>query len=214
MSTSTSSFNASLVATAFITHANMLMVHIQGLGVEVPHNKVEVGGFTGWQGANDGKSGTKELEALAWEGMGLKEATGIDKGLGQRQESEEGAKEKTLKDLACTALGAAVPAMPKAPAGGTKGLASPVKKLLSLTKPASKCKECKAKAPRYQHWAPTQSEFFNKELASLLVPGNLEAVVNTGVKAGVVLKEMKGKATVDLAMHQAFKEEQRAKGSK
>ncbi|KAG6867612.1 hypothetical protein C0993_000537 [Termitomyces sp. T159_Od127] len=77
--------------------------------------------------------------------------------------------------------------MPKASAGGAKGVASPVKKV-SPTKSASKCRGCQA--PRYE--APTQQH---------------EAVMNTGVEAGVVLKETKGKAMVDLAMHQAIKEE-------
>ncbi|KAG6892303.1 hypothetical protein C0993_004176, partial [Termitomyces sp. T159_Od127] len=55
--------------------------------------------------------------------------------------------------------------------------------------------------------APTQQDFSDKELARLLVPRRAEAVVDTGVEAGVVLKETKGKATVDLATRQAFKEE-------
>ncbi|KAG6875135.1 hypothetical protein C0993_010684, partial [Termitomyces sp. T159_Od127] len=41
----------------------------------------------------------------------------------------------------------------------------------------------------------------------LLAPRWAEAVVDMGVEVGVVLKETKGKATVDLATRQAFKKE-------
>ncbi|KAG6872834.1 hypothetical protein C0993_001903 [Termitomyces sp. T159_Od127] len=81
-----------------------------------------------------------------------------------------------------------MPATPKAPAGGAKGLASPTKKL-SPTKPASKRRGCKA--PRYE--APTQLDFTDKELARLLVLKQVQVVVDTEVEAWVVLKETKSK---------------------
>ncbi|KAG6876552.1 hypothetical protein C0993_002340 [Termitomyces sp. T159_Od127] len=51
--------------------------------------------------------------------------------------------------------------------------------------------------PRYE--VPMQQDFSDKELACLLAPRQAEMVVDTGVEAGVVLKETKGKATMDLA---------------
>ncbi|KAG6883026.1 hypothetical protein C0993_008241 [Termitomyces sp. T159_Od127] len=147
------------------------------------------------------------LEALACEGLGLGEATGAGKGSWQGQEEEEeeeGAKETTLNTMAGAAMGAAMPAARKAPTGGAKGLALPAKKG-SPTKPSSKCRD--HLAPRYK--VPMQQDFSNKELARLLVPRWAEAVVDMGVEAGVVLKETKEKATVDLAMCQAFKEERK-----
>ncbi|KAG6881893.1 hypothetical protein C0993_012537, partial [Termitomyces sp. T159_Od127] len=145
------------------------------------------------------------LEALVREGLGLGEATGAGKGLRQGQEEEEGAKETMPDTTAGAATGAAMPAARKAPVGGAKGLASPAKKG-SPTKPSSKRRG--RLVPRYE--APTQQDFSDKELAHLLAPRQAEAVVDTGVEAGVVLKETKGKATVDLATCQAFKEERGA----
>ncbi|KAG6895220.1 hypothetical protein C0993_009908 [Termitomyces sp. T159_Od127] len=142
------------------------------------------------------------LKAVALEGLGLGEATGAGEGSWQRPEEEEGAREMTPDTTAGAAIEAASPAARKAPAGGAKGLASPAKKG-SPTKPSSKRRGCPA--PRYK--APTQQDFSDKELACLLVPRWAEAVVDTGVEARVVLKETKGKATVDLATCQAFKEE-------
>ncbi|KAG6864761.1 hypothetical protein C0993_008552 [Termitomyces sp. T159_Od127] len=143
------------------------------------------------------------LEALAHEGLGLEEATGAGKKSWQGQEEEEeGAKEKMPDTMASAATGAATPAARKASAGGAKGLASPAKKG-SPTKLASKCRG--HPMPRYE--APMQQDFSDKELARLLAPRRAEAVVDTGVEAGVVLKEIKGKATVDLAIRQVFKEE-------
>ncbi|KAG6898864.1 hypothetical protein C0993_003447 [Termitomyces sp. T159_Od127] len=143
---------------------------------------------------------TNSLEALVHEGLGLGEATGAVKGLRQGQEEEEegeGAKEKMLNITAGAATEAASPAARKAPMGGAKGLALPAKKG-SPTKLAFKRKG--HPTPRYE----------DKELACLLVLRQVEAVVDMGVEAGVVLKETKGKATVDLAMRQAFKEERGA----
>ncbi|KAG6876762.1 hypothetical protein C0993_000577, partial [Termitomyces sp. T159_Od127] len=140
---------------------------------------------------------TSSLEALAHESLGLGEATGAGKGLQQGQgeeEEEEGTKEKTLNTMAGTATGAAMLAARKASMGGAKGLASPAKKG-SPIKLASKCRE--RPTPRYE--ALTQQDFSDKELAHLLVPRRVEAVVDMGVEAGVVLKETKGKVTVDLA---------------
>ncbi|KAG6875264.1 hypothetical protein C0993_010112 [Termitomyces sp. T159_Od127] len=143
------------------------------------------------------------LKALAHEGLGLGEATRAGKGSWQKQGEEEGTKEKIPDTMAGTATEAAR----KALAGGAKGLASPAKKG-SPTKLASKRRGCQA--PRYERQAPTQQDFSDKELAQLLAPRRVEAVVDTEVEAGVVLKETKGKAMVDLMMCQAFKEEQRA----
>ncbi|KAG6894691.1 hypothetical protein C0993_010981, partial [Termitomyces sp. T159_Od127] len=129
---------------------------------------------------------TNSLEALAHEGLGLGKGTGAGKGLQQRPEEKEGARETTPDTTAGAAMGAASPAARKAPTGGAKGLASPAKKG-SPTKPSSKCRG--RPAPRYK--APTQQEFSDKELARLLAPKRAEAVVDTGVEAGVVLKETK-----------------------
>ncbi|KAG6883135.1 hypothetical protein C0993_007656 [Termitomyces sp. T159_Od127] len=145
------------------------------------------------------------LEALAHEGLDLREATEAGKGSQQAQkeeEEEEGGKEKMPDTMAGAAMRAATPAARKAPTGGAKGLASPAKKG-SPTKPASKCRGCPT--PRYK--APMQQDFSDKELACLLAPRWVEAVVDIGVEAGVVLKETKGKATMDLVTCQAFKEE-------
>ncbi|KAG6882970.1 hypothetical protein C0993_008453 [Termitomyces sp. T159_Od127] len=90
---------------------------------------------------------TKNLEVLAWEGLGLGEAIGTGKGSWKGQGEEQGAKEKMPKDMASAAPGAAALVMPKAPMGGAKGLASPVKKS-SPTKLASKCRGCQV--PRYE----------------------------------------------------------------
>ncbi|KAG6881173.1 hypothetical protein C0993_002523, partial [Termitomyces sp. T159_Od127] len=76
------------------------------------------------------------LEALALEGLGVGEAAGAGEGSWQRPEEKEGARETTPIMMASAAMGAASPAARKAPAGGTKGLASPAKKG-SPTKPAS-----------------------------------------------------------------------------
>ncbi|KAG6859230.1 hypothetical protein C0993_004264, partial [Termitomyces sp. T159_Od127] len=162
----------------------------------------------------------RSLEALALEGLGVGEAAGAGEGSRQRPEEEEGARETTPNMTAGAATGAASPVARKAPAGGAKGLASPAKKG-SPTKPASKRRG--RPAPRYEvsgnrrqqltcfyvlwRQAPTQQDFSDKELAHLLAPRHAEAVVDTGVEAGVVLKETKGKVTVDLATRQAFKEE-------
>ncbi|KAG6883184.1 hypothetical protein C0993_007478 [Termitomyces sp. T159_Od127] len=124
------------------------------------------------------------------------------------EEEEEGARETMPDTTAGTAIGAASPAARKAPAGSAKRLASPAKKE-SPTKPSSKRRG--RPAPRYE--ALTQQDFSNKELVRLLAPRQAEAVVDTGVEAGVVLKETKGKATVDLATRQAFKEERGARGA-
>ncbi|KAG6863934.1 hypothetical protein C0993_009841 [Termitomyces sp. T159_Od127] len=145
------------------------------------------------------------LEAMALEGLGLGAATGAGEGSWQRPKEEEGAREMTPNTTAGAAMGAASPAARKAPMGGTKRLASPTKKG-SPTKPSSKRRG--RPAPRYK--APTQQDFSDQELAHLLAPRWVEAVVDTGVEARVVLKETKGKATVDLAMRQAFKEERGA----
>ncbi|KAG6895898.1 hypothetical protein C0993_008999 [Termitomyces sp. T159_Od127] len=125
--------------------------------------------------------------------------------------------------MAGAATGAATPAPRKAPTSGAKGLALPAKKG-SPTKPSAKRRG--HPAPRYKvsgkrtpktylfsdPWrqAPMQEDFSDKELAHLLAPRQVEAVVDMGVEAGVVLKETKGKAMVDLAMRQAFKEERGA----
>ncbi|KAG6884498.1 hypothetical protein C0993_010543 [Termitomyces sp. T159_Od127] len=186
MSTPTTPSNASLMATAFIACTNTLMAHIQGLGVEAPHNKDQDGELLVWcYDQYQDNLGTEwlapfaefvppamsfdneleallagnepivvslakkeDLEALALEGMGLGEATGAGKGLQQGQEKEEGAKEKTPEGTAGAALGVAAPVMPKAPMDGAKGLALPVKKLVSPTKPASKRRG--RQVPRYQ----------------------------------------------------------------
>ncbi|KAG6883258.1 hypothetical protein C0993_007132 [Termitomyces sp. T159_Od127] len=146
------------------------------------------------------------LEALACEGLGLGEATGAGEGSWQGQgEEEEGAKEKTPETMAGAAIGATMPAAKKAPTSGTKGLVSPAKKG-SPTKLASKHRGCPM--PRYE--APTQQDFSDKELVCLLVLRRAEVVVDMGVEAGVVLKETKSKAMVDLATHQAFKKERGA----
>ncbi|KAG6863256.1 hypothetical protein C0993_012323, partial [Termitomyces sp. T159_Od127] len=146
------------------------------------------------------------LKAVALEGLGLGEATGAGEGSWQRPEEEEGTREMTPNAPAGAAMGAALPAARKAPVGGAKGLASPAKKE-SPTKPSFKRRGCPA--PRYE--VPTQQDFSDQELARLLAPRQVEAVVDTGVEARKVLKETKGKATVDLAMRQAFKEERGAK---
>ncbi|KAG6866779.1 hypothetical protein C0993_007416 [Termitomyces sp. T159_Od127] len=146
------------------------------------------------------------LGALVHEDLGLEEATGAGEGSWQRQEEkEEGAKEKTPNTTAGAATRAATPVARKASTGGAKRLASPTKKG-SSTKLASKCKG--RPMPRYK--MPMQQDFSDKELACLLVLRQVEAVVDMGVEAGVVLKETKGKATVDLATCQAFKEEREA----
>ncbi|KAG6863400.1 hypothetical protein C0993_011683 [Termitomyces sp. T159_Od127] len=75
-----------------------------------------------------------------------------------------------------------------------------------FTKPASKCRG--RQALRYK--APAQQDFFNKDLACLLASRQVEAVVDMRMELGVVLKETKRKATMDLAMRQALKEEQGA----
>ncbi|KAG6875831.1 hypothetical protein C0993_007188 [Termitomyces sp. T159_Od127] len=103
------------------------------------------------------------------------------------------------------AMGAAMPVARKAPTGGAKRLVSPAKKG-SPTKSASK----RRGHPTLKYEAPTQQDFSDKELACLLAPRWVEAVVDMGVEAGVVLKKTKGKVTVDLATCQAFKEEQGA----
>ncbi|KAG6881285.1 hypothetical protein C0993_002106, partial [Termitomyces sp. T159_Od127] len=158
---------------------------------------------------------TNSLEALAWEGLGLREVTGAGKGSQQGQGEEEGAKEKMPETTAGTAMEVAM----KAPAGGAKRLASPAKKT-SLTKPASKHRG--RQAPRYEVSSKIplnllflltlsdKQDLSNKELERLLVPRWAEAVVDTGIEVGVVLKKTKRKATVDLATCQAFKEEQKA----
>ncbi|KAG6892606.1 hypothetical protein C0993_003445, partial [Termitomyces sp. T159_Od127] len=87
------------------------------------------------------------LEALACEGLGLGEATGAGKGLQQRPEEKEGAREMTPNTTAGAATGAALPAARKAPADGAKGLALPAKKG-SPTKPSSKRRS--HPAPRYK----------------------------------------------------------------
>ncbi|KAG6884176.1 hypothetical protein C0993_000661, partial [Termitomyces sp. T159_Od127] len=88
-----------------------------------------------------------DLEALVQEGLGLEETIGTGKGSQQGQEEEQSAKERMPKNMAGTALGAAVPVMLKAPASGVKRPASPVKKS-SPTKLASKCRGCKV--PKYE----------------------------------------------------------------
>ncbi|KAG6895584.1 hypothetical protein C0993_009416 [Termitomyces sp. T159_Od127] len=149
---------------------------------------------------------TKGLKALACEGLGLEEATGAGEGSWQGQEEEEeGTKETTPDTMASAAMGAATPAPRKAPMGGAKGLASPAKNG-SPTKPSAKHRGCLVL--RYE--APMQQDFSDKKLAHLLALKWVEAVVDMGVEAGVVLKETKGKATVDLVMCQAFKEERGA----
>ncbi|KAG6875886.1 hypothetical protein C0993_006926 [Termitomyces sp. T159_Od127] len=129
---------------------------------------------------------TNSLEALVCEGLGLEEATGAGESSqqGQEEEEEESTKETTPDTMAGAATGVAMPAPRKAPMGGAKGLASPTKKG-SPTKLSSK---------RRGHPTPRQAK----------------AVVDTGVEAGVVLKETKEKATVDLATCQVFKEERGA----
>ncbi|KAG6866134.1 hypothetical protein C0993_007636 [Termitomyces sp. T159_Od127] len=158
-----------------------------------------------WQEVAKESEADAHLEALVHKGLGLGEATEAGKGSRQGQEEEEeeeeGAKEKTPDTIAGAAMGVAMLAARKVPMGGAKGLALPAKKG-SPTKPASKCRGCPM--PRYKQ------DFSDKELARLLTPRWAEVVVDTGVEAGVVLKETKGKATMDLAMHQAFKEERRA----
>ncbi|KAG6882654.1 hypothetical protein C0993_009730 [Termitomyces sp. T159_Od127] len=155
---------------------------------------------------------TNSLEALAHEGLGLGEATGAGKGSQQEQEEEEeeeeGAKKKTPDTMAGAAMGVATLAARKVPVSGAKELVSPTKKG-SPTKPASKCRG--HPTPRYE--VPMQQDFSDKELAHLLTPRWAEAVVDMGVEAGVVLKETKGKATMDLATHQAFKEEWRVRSN-
>ncbi|KAG6867555.1 hypothetical protein C0993_001272 [Termitomyces sp. T159_Od127] len=141
----------------------------------------------------------RNLEALVQEGLGLGETTSAGKGSQQGQEEEQGAKERMPESMAGDAPGAPVPATPRASAEGIKRPALPVKKS-SPTKPASKHRGCKA---RYER--PTQSEFTDKELARLLIPRQVEAVVDMEVEARIVLKETKGKATVDLVTHQALK---------
>ncbi|KAG6864356.1 hypothetical protein C0993_008967, partial [Termitomyces sp. T159_Od127] len=147
---------------------------------------------------------TNSLEALACEGLSLKEATEVGEGLwqGQGEEEEEGAKEKTPDTTAGAAMEAATPVAKKAPAGGIKGLALPTKKR-SPTKPASKCRG--RPMPRYERQAPMQQDFFNKELARLLAPKQVEVVVDTGVESGMILKKTKSKVTVNLVTRQAFK---------
>ncbi|KAG6883405.1 hypothetical protein C0993_006377, partial [Termitomyces sp. T159_Od127] len=149
-------------------------------------------------------AGEEPLVALVHKELGLGQATEAGKGFwqGQKEEEEEGTKETMPDIMAGAATGVAMPAPRKAPTGGAKGLASPAKKG-SPTKPSVKRRG--RPAPRYK--APTQQDFSNKELARFLVPKQVEAVVDTGVEAGVVLKETKRKAMVDLAARQAFKEE-------
>ncbi|KAG6875843.1 hypothetical protein C0993_007145, partial [Termitomyces sp. T159_Od127] len=165
------------------------------------------------------------LEALAHEGLGLGEATRAGKSSrqGQEEEKEEGTKETTPDTTAGAAMGVATPVPRKAPTGGAKELASPTKKGFS-TKPSAKRRG--RLAPRYEisskrthktylfsdSWrhAPMQQDFSDKELAHLLVPRQAEAVGDTGVEVGIVLKETKGKVTVNLAARQAFKEERGA----
>ncbi|KAG6896685.1 hypothetical protein C0993_008159 [Termitomyces sp. T159_Od127] len=243
---STPTADAFLASTSFITHTNLLLAQVQGLGAEAPHNKApsapsfdeELEALLAGEEplvvsiATKGKEAviaslveqdlrhqeqfwqevtkkskanvqwriTNSLEALAREGLGL---TGAGEGFwqGQEEEEEEGAKETMLDTTAGTAMRAATPVARKAPTGGAKGLASSTKKG-SPTKPSSKCRGCSA--PRYE--APTQQDFSDKELVRLLAPKWAEAVVDMEVEARVVLKETKGKATVDLATHQAFKE--------
>ncbi|KAG6877532.1 hypothetical protein C0993_006326, partial [Termitomyces sp. T159_Od127] len=84
------------------------------------------------------------LKALAWEGLGLGEATGTGKESQQGQEEEEGTKEKTPETMAGAATGAAMPA---GMTGGIKGLVLPAKKM-SSTKLASKHRG--RQAPRYK----------------------------------------------------------------
>ncbi|KAG6883822.1 hypothetical protein C0993_003539 [Termitomyces sp. T159_Od127] len=187
---STPTTDAFLASTSFIACANLLLVQVQGLGAEAPHNKVE--GMI--------------LEALVHKGLGLGEATGAGKGSWQEQgEEEKGTKEKTPKTTAGAAMGAAMPVARKASMGGAKGLASPAKKG-SLTKLASK----RRGHPTLRYKISDKQDFLDKELACLLVSRQAEVVVDMGVEVGVVLKKTKGKAMVDLTMRQAFKEEQRA----
>ncbi|KAG6876368.1 hypothetical protein C0993_003616 [Termitomyces sp. T159_Od127] len=143
---------------------------------------------------------TNSLEALVQKGLGLEEATGAGEELRQGQEKEEGAKKKMPKTTAGAATEAVMPAAIKAFVGGAKELALSAKKM-SSTKLASKRRGCQA----LKYEAPTQQDFSNKELACLLVPRQLEVVVDMEMEAGVVLKETKSKATVDLATCQAFK---------
>ncbi|KAG6898520.1 hypothetical protein C0993_006260 [Termitomyces sp. T159_Od127] len=211
---STPTADAFLASTSFITHANLLLTQVQGLGAEALRNKApaapsfdeELEALLAGEEPLVVSTATKGLEALAHERLGLGEATEAGEGSRQGQEEEEeGAKEKTPDTMAGTAMGVAMPAARKAPTGGAKGLVSPAKKG-SPTKPAFKCRECTM--PRYE--VPTQQDFSDKELACLLAPRRAEAVVYMGVEAGVVLKETKSKATVDLAMCQVFKEKQGA----
>ncbi|KAG6899078.1 hypothetical protein C0993_001077 [Termitomyces sp. T159_Od127] len=88
------------------------------------------------------------LEVLAWEGLGLREATGTGKESRQGAEERQSTKEKAHKDTASTASEAAVPATSRALAGGAKEWVSPVKKL-SPAKPALKHRE--HQALRYEH---------------------------------------------------------------
>ncbi|KAG6876278.1 hypothetical protein C0993_004463 [Termitomyces sp. T159_Od127] len=152
--------------------------------------------------ANAQRRIANSLKALAWEGLGLGEAADVGKGSWQGPEEEEETKEKTPETIAGIARGAAMPAAMKAPTSGAKGLVLPTKKS-SPTKPSSKCRGCQAL--RYE--APTQQDFSDKELARLLAPKQVEVVVDMKMEVGVVLKQTKRKVTVDLAMHQAFKEE-------
>ncbi|KAG6898851.1 hypothetical protein C0993_003555, partial [Termitomyces sp. T159_Od127] len=137
---------------------------------------------------------SKALEALFQEGMGLGKAIDAGKGLEQQQEREEGAKEKMPEDLA----GAAVP-------GSTSNTQSSCgwhQETSIACEKFSILYQVSLQAQRVQGTkAPTQSEFTDKELASLLVPKQPEAVVNMRVEAKVVLKETKEKAMMDLATH-------------
>ncbi|KAG6863963.1 hypothetical protein C0993_009754 [Termitomyces sp. T159_Od127] len=219
--------DAFLASASFIAHANLLLAQVQGLGAEAPHNKATAAPsfdeeleallageepLVLWSNLSLHKVAKESevdaqwhiansLEALACEGLGLGGATGAGKGSQQGQEEEE-EEEGTKEKIPNTTAGAAMGAARKAPVGGTKRLALPTKKG-SPTKLASKRRGCPM--PRYE--APMQQDFLDKELARLLVPKQVEAVVDTGVEAGVVLKEIKGKVTVDLATCQAFKEE-------
>ncbi|KAG6895284.1 hypothetical protein C0993_009784 [Termitomyces sp. T159_Od127] len=131
---------------------------------------------------------TNSLEALVLEELGLGEATeaGEEFWQGQEEEEKEGTKEKTPNTMAGAATEVAMLVARKALTSGAKGLASPAKK----GSPPS--------------WPPGAGSIQHQDTRQA------EAVVDTGLEAGVVLKETKGKATVDLAMRQAFKEERRA----
>ncbi|KAG6875597.1 hypothetical protein C0993_008371 [Termitomyces sp. T159_Od127] len=63
----------------------------------------------------------KNLEALAWKGLGLGEATVTGKRSWQGVKEGQGAREKAHKDTAGAAPEVVAPVTPRTPAGGAKG---------------------------------------------------------------------------------------------